>query len=126
MAEAVFADLVKKNHLLEKIEKIDSAGTSGYHIGDYPDPRTIHVCKVHNVPIDHVGRQVCPKDFEEFDWILVMDQENLQNVLRVKPSNVKAQIQLLGHFDPEGDLIIKDPYYGGEDGFERNFKQVFI
>jgi low molecular weight phosphotyrosine protein phosphatase len=124
MAEAIFTEIVKKQGLDSKINKIDSAGTAGYHIGDVPDSRTIDVCKAHNVPIDHIGRQICIKDFEDFDWILVMDRENLTNVERIKPSKSKAQIQLLGHFDPEGDIIIKDPYYGGSSGFERNFQQV--
>lgn len=133
MAEAVFSDIVKKHGLDSRIKRIDSAGTAGYHIGDFPDTRTIDVCKEHGVPIDHVGRQICNGDFEAFDWILVMDQvreihqlfkENLRNVERVKPVNSKAKVQLFGDFDPEGDKIIKDPYYGGSSGFERNFQQV--
>ena len=61
-------------HSLEsKFGKIDSAGTACYHVGDSPDPRTIDVCNAHGVPIDHVGRQLSKHDFEEYDWILVMD-----------------------------------------------------
>lgn len=74
MAEAVFADTVRKNGLDSKIKKIDSAGTAGYHIGDFPDTRTIDVCKANGVAINHIGRQICNRDFDEFDWILVMDQ----------------------------------------------------
>lgn len=74
MAEAVFSDIVNKHGLNSKIKIIDSAGTAGYHIGDFPDTRTIDVCKEHGVPIDHIGRQICKEDFDEFDWILVMDQ----------------------------------------------------
>ena len=57
--------------------KVDSAGTAGYHIGDFPDTRTMDVCKAHGVPIDHTGRQISKSDFDDFDWILVMDQVRL-------------------------------------------------
>lgn len=40
------------------------------------------------------------------------------------PPGSKAKIQLFGEFDPQGEKIIKDPYYGGIHGFERNFQQV--
>ncbi len=40
------------------------------------------------------------------------------------PSGSNAVIKLFGEYDPEGELIIEDPYYGGDDGFEHNFKQV--
>ena len=40
------------------------------------------------------------------------------------PAGATATVQLLGLFDPDGDVIINDPYYGGNDGFEYNFQQV--
>jgi low molecular weight phosphotyrosine protein phosphatase len=72
-AEAVFKDVVQKKGFYAHFGKIDSAGTAGYHVGDFPDPRTIDICKKHNVPIDHVGQQLKAPHFDEFDWILVMD-----------------------------------------------------
>jgi low molecular weight phosphotyrosine protein phosphatase len=40
------------------------------------------------------------------------------------PSGSKAVVKLFGEYDPQGERIIEDPYYGGNDGFEHNFKQV--
>lgn len=37
-----------------------------------------------------------------------------------------AKVQLFGEFDPQGDKIIKDPYYGDASGFEYNFQQVYF
>ncbi len=77
IAEAVFAHLVSQHSLQSKFGKIDSAGTAGYHINDAPDPRTIDICKAHGVPIDHVGQQLSSRDFDQYDWILVMDHVDL-------------------------------------------------
>lgn len=46
------------------------------------------------------------------------------NLQRIQPNGSKAVLKLFGEFDPQGERIIEDPYYGGNDGFEHNFKQV--
>ena len=51
-------------------------------------------------------------------------KENLKNAKRIQPKDAKAKLFLLGDFDPEGEKIIEDPYYGGINGFEHNFEQV--
>ena len=53
-----------------------------------------------------------------------MDDSNLQNALSKKPKNSKTQVVLFGEFDPKGERIIQDPYYGGKQGFQHNFDQV--
>ncbi|KAJ1916574.1 Low molecular weight phosphotyrosine protein phosphatase [Tieghemiomyces parasiticus] len=53
-----------------------------------------------------------------------MDESNLANLNKVKPKGSRAQIKLFGSYDPQGDKIIRDPYYGGQSGFDRNFAQV--
>jgi low molecular weight phosphotyrosine protein phosphatase len=53
-----------------------------------------------------------------------MDEENLYNLNRIKPKGSSATVKLLGSFDPNGMLIVEDPYYGGTEGFETNFQQV--
>ncbi|CAG8570305.1 3141_t:CDS:1, partial [Paraglomus occultum] len=56
--------------------------------------------------------QVTKEDFYKFDYLLCMDRSNLSNLNRIKPEGSKAMVQLFGDFDPEGDRIISDPYYG--------------
>ncbi|KAI9014277.1 phosphotyrosine protein phosphatase I superfamily [Hyaloraphidium curvatum] len=121
MCEAVFADMVRKRGLSDRI-KVDSAGTAGYHIGSSPDPRSAETCRRHGVPVDHRARQLKPRDFEEFDYILAMDTENVSNARRIAPKEAKAKLDLFGKYGDVG--IVEDPYYGGPEGFEINFKQV--
>ncbi|KAI8921576.1 phosphotyrosine protein phosphatase I superfamily [Entophlyctis helioformis] len=124
MAEAVFAHTVASNSLNDHFTRIDSAGTAGYHIDDLPDRRSVTACAAHGVPVRHRGRQVSKADFADFDWILCMDESNLADLRRIQPKGSKAKVQLFGDFDPQGERIIADPYYGDMDGFERNFQQV--
>ena len=61
---------------------VDSAGTSNYHIGDAPDPRSVSVAHKYGVDItDQLGRQFKIKDFDTFDHIYVMDNSNYRNVV---------------------------------------------
>jgi len=122
LAKAVFQHEVSQAKLSHKFA-IDSCGTAGYHIGKNCDPRTRNVLDKHGIPITHSARQLNQKDYES-DWIFVMDKSNLSDVLARKPNNSKAKVHMFGEFDPKGDLIIEDPYYGGEEGFEYNFQQV--
>ncbi|CAG8484559.1 9432_t:CDS:2 [Funneliformis mosseae] len=123
MAEAVFKDTVKQKGLESRFN-IDSAGTGNYHVGETPDHRSIQTCKQHGVPVDHYARQVVKQDFKEFDYILCMDNSNLTSLQRTKPKDSKATIKLFGEYDPQGERLIQDPYYGGIGGFEKNFQQV--
>jgi len=83
MAEAVFADMVNKHNLSDQITDIQSFGTAGYHIGETPDSRTVQTCKEHGVPINHRAQQITPKDFENFDYVLCMDNSNLKNLHKI-------------------------------------------
>ncbi|KAH9458426.1 hypothetical protein MJO28_005495 [Puccinia striiformis f. sp. tritici] len=121
MAQAVFTHLVTLNGLEDRFETIASAGTAGYHIGDKPDSRTISTCKKNGVPVNSFAQQVKSSDFDNFDYILAMDSSNLRNLIQIKPRQSTATVKLFGEF---GDgKIVKDPYYGGIEGFEYDFKQ---
>ncbi|WVQ78396.1 hypothetical protein IAT38_000482 [Cryptococcus sp. DSM 104549] len=114
--------------------RVDSAGTGAYHEGDSPDSRTVAVCKKHRVPIGGRARAVTKEDFAKFDYILAMDENNLQTLQRRKPANSKSHITLFGSFDPSLPAAsigspkanakeIDDPYYGGKDGFDTSFER---
>ncbi|CAM0135277.1 unnamed protein product [Umbelopsis sp. WA50703] len=124
MAEAVFAHTVKEKNLVSNFQLIDSAGTAAYHVGEKPDPRSSATCKKHNVPVNSRARKVTKGDFSKFDYVLCMDESNLSDLLHIKPAGSKAIVKLFGEFDHKGERIIRDPYYGGPEGFEHNFKQV--
>ncbi|PIL31559.1 hypothetical protein GSI_06261 [Ganoderma sinense ZZ0214-1] len=118
MGEAVLKHVAKERGL---DVTVDSAGTSGYHIGEDPDDRTVAVCKKHNVPIKHAGRQVQQSDFKRFTHILASDESNLRNLERVKPHDATAEIRLWGSY--LDNKPIPDPYYGGASGFDKVYDQ---
>jgi protein-tyrosine phosphatase len=118
MAEGIFKKLVDEKGLTDKI-LCDSAGTSAYHVGELPDKRTCNVCLKNSIEINHLGRQFTMKDFNEFDYILAMDRENLKNIQKIETSSQKHKLFLMRAFDTLKDNDdVPDPYYGGIDGFE--------
>ncbi|XP_023152689.1 low molecular weight phosphotyrosine protein phosphatase isoform X1 [Amphiprion ocellaris] len=124
IAEAVFRKMATDAGVADKW-RIDSAATSTYEIGSSPDHRGQACMKKHDVPMSHVARQVTKADFTSFEYILCMDENNLSDLNRKANSvkNYTAKIELLGSYDPQKQLIIKDPYYGGAEDFEKVYDQ---
>jgi len=105
---------------------VDSAGTAGYHVGNPPDHRSIGVAKKYGLDI---SRQKCRRfsetDFLEFDHIYVMDRSNFSNVSRLATN--EQEINKIKLLLDEVDLDIQevpDPYYGGDDGFEKVYQMI--
>ncbi|KAM9703123.1 low molecular weight phosphotyrosine protein phosphatase isoform 1-T1 [Menidia menidia] len=124
IAEAVFRKMATDAGVVDKW-RIDSAATSTYEIGNPPDHRGQACMKKHDVPMRHVARQVTKDDFMSFEYILCMDESNMSDLTRKAKSvkNHKAKIELLGSYDPQKQLIIKDPYYGSDEDFEKVYVQ---
>ncbi|KAM7367893.1 hypothetical protein PAMP_014159 [Pampus punctatissimus] len=124
IAEAVFRKMATDAGVVDKW-RIDSAATSTYEIGNPPDYRGQACMKKHDVPMRHVARQVTKEDFISFEFILCMDESNLSDLNRKAKSvkNSRAKIELLGSYDPQKQLIIKDPYYGSDEDFEKVYEQ---
>lgn len=118
-AEAVMNFYIKKNKLEDKIE-CDSAGTANYHVGEKADPRMIKEAEKRKYVMSSIARQFNPrKDFEEFDYIIVMDDSNYENILilddkKAYTSKVSKMINYCSKFKVSE---VSDPYYGGEKGF---------
>jgi protein-tyrosine phosphatase len=121
LAEAIFKHKVKSKGL-DNIIEADSCGTSNYHIGGSPDPRTIANAVLNNIAIDHCGRQLHQQDLETFDFILAMDASNHRNILALPGSKgYRNKVKMMRDFDPMGSGDVPDPYYGGEKGFQDVF-----
>lgn len=105
---------------------IDSAGTAGYHVGNPPDPRSIAVAKQRGLNIDEQRcRRFTPKDFQEFDLILVMDRSNYSDVIAQAESQAdRDKVRLLLDELEEGPGEVPDPYHGGEKGFEKVYDMI--
>ena len=119
VAEGVFKDLISKKSLEGKY-MVDSAGTHDYHVGKAPDSRMQEVAVSHGIDISGLkARHVCDTDFEIFDYILVMDNYNMECLLSRCPEEYKEKIKLFLSFaSDETDVEVPDPFYGSIDEFE--------
>lgn len=118
--EGVFRSVIAARGLNKKVF-IDSAGTHDYHVGDPPDSRAQAVARARGYDICALkGRQVCMQDFQNFDYILAMDLDNLVHLQKMCPSEHTAKLSLLMDYARHAnEREVPDPYYGGTRGFEK-------
>lgn len=118
-AEGIFQKMIKERGLEDKYI-VDSAGTAGYHDGNLPDKRMRHHGQLRGYTFDSISRRLITEDFYEFDYILVMDDSNYDNAMRIAPDlEGRAKVHRMVEFlqDLEHDYV-PDPYYGGDAGFQ--------
>jgi protein-tyrosine phosphatase len=118
-AEGVFRKQVQEQGLDKQII-IDSAGTHSYHVGSSPDNRAQAAARKRDVDLSGLrGRQFSSVDFDEFDYVMVMDRSNLRDVLSLRESGQNAITKLfLEYAENAEEQEVPDPYYGGDRGFE--------
>jgi protein-tyrosine phosphatase len=119
-AEGAFAALVQQRGMADRFV-IDSAGTIGYHAGELPDPRMRAAAQRRGLELSHLARKVTPQDLEDFDYVLAMDRDNLFHLHALdKRGRNQAKVRLFTEFLNNPPCVeVPDPYYGGEEGFER-------
>ncbi len=120
MAEGVFRNCLEQHPDRLEVE-IDSAGTHSYHVGSPPDDRARKAAAHRGVDISGLqARRVAESDFERFDYILAMDQDNLEELLESAAEEFHSKIQLFLDFSSVSPgAEVPDPYYGNANGFER-------
>ena len=117
-AEGVFRHVVAEAGL-EGVIDIDSAGTHAYHVGEPADRRARAAAERRGFSLDGIhARRVSETDFERFDYVLAMDNDNLR-LLHDQADGRRERIQLFLDFSDSGEDEVPDPYYGGSAGFER-------
>ena len=112
--------LVERNGLADSVV-LDSAGTYGGHSGERSDARMRRAALARGIDITHRARQVREEDFERFDMIIAMDDNNYEALFRLAPDREAQQRiyrfrEFLRH-NPNWSYI-PDPYYEGHEGFE--------
>jgi protein-tyrosine phosphatase len=110
-AEAIMRGRVADARLEDQIV-VDSAGTGGWHVGEPPDQRAVAAAARRGIDVSGLAREIEQSDFDEFDLVLAVDEENLLRLQRIVPQDARAEVRKLTADD------IPDPYYGGPDGFE--------
>lgn len=119
-AEEIFRALAEQ-HQTDKWFDVDSAGLIDYHEGELPDIRMRQHAARHGYRLTHRSRPISEADFERFDWIVGMDEQNRERLLRLAPTSAhQKKVIMMADFlthHPEHHTI-PDPYYGGDEGFE--------
>jgi protein-tyrosine phosphatase len=118
-AEGVFRRALARR-APELAVEIDSAGTHDYHVGEAPDTRALAAARRRGIDISGLrARRVETSDFERFDLILAMDEENVRELQRLAHRDHHERIRLMMDYAPQAvRRFVPDPYYGGGQGFE--------
>jgi protein-tyrosine phosphatase len=104
----------------------DSAGTSDWHVGAPPDPRSQQVALLHGIDISLLrGRQVEPADFSRFTHIIAMDRGNLAALHAMRPRGATASLSLiLDHVPGREGTSVADPYNFSIQAFDTTWTEV--
>jgi protein-tyrosine phosphatase len=122
LAEGILASKLPKDNFI-----VDSAGTGSWHVGHSPDKRSIAIAQLNGLCIDNQkGRQFKASDFEEFDYIYVMDNSNYDNVINLAQNEEhRKKIHLiLNELFPGENVDVPDPYFGMTNGFETVYQML--
>jgi protein-tyrosine phosphatase len=122
LAEGLLAAKLPKDKFF-----VDSAGTGAYHIGRQPDQRSVLTAQKNGLDITYQkARQFTPRDFEDFDYIFVMDNTNYDDVISLaKNDDHKKKVQLiLNELFPGDNVDVPDPYYGLQNGFDMVYEML--
>lgn len=113
MAEFIFKKLVETEGLENRFE-IASSAVSFEEIGNpvYPPAKEI----LQKNGISCLGKRAVHFEYEDYlnyDYILVMDQSNMRNILRITKGENNGKIKLLMSYTGSGSSV-SDPWYSGD------------
>jgi len=121
MAEFVMKKLVREAGLQDRVE-IESAATSREEIGNDIHPGTKRQLKKEGVPFTHrAARQLTAAEYTIYDYLIVMDHNNLRNLRRIIGEDTENRVSLLLSYRGENSDIA-DPWYSGD--FESTYRDV--
>ena len=121
-AEGVMRHKLRAAGLADDVD-IESAGTGDWHVGHPPDERATTAAARREIELSGAARRFEAIDFDDFDLILAMDRQNLEDMRSLAPHvDAEGKLGLLRSYDETahaaGELDVPDPYPGGDDGFE--------
>ena len=118
LAEAVFRAKLKK---AGKTLLVDSAGTTDFHQGEAADPRAIATAHKRGYDASSLkARALRSDDIHNFNRIIAMSRSHFDWMVRFFGNNPSPHPSLSIFPDGDGNPIdIPDPYYGGDEGFEK-------
>lgn len=122
LAEGILASKLPQNKFT-----VDSAGTGNWHIGKKPDERSIAVAQKNGLDISiQRARQFSKTDFDNYDYIYVMDNTNYYDVISLAENELhKNKVDLiLNALFPNENVDVPDPYYGLANGFDNVYQML--
>ena len=115
MAEAIMRQRLKERGISDVI--VHSRGTGRWNLGEPPHQGTQKILKQHHIPFDGIVSELFEPD-DDFDYIIAMDQSNVDNIKSINP-NLKGQLFKLLEFSNMEETDVPDPYY------TNNFEGVY-
>jgi protein-tyrosine phosphatase len=115
-AEGIFRKMVSDAGREDEFE-IDSAGTIDYHSGGRADSRMRSAAIGRGYRLDSIARCINRSDFDHFDWIVTMDDDNFRDVSQLDTGSGASIVRMCDYCQQHQVTEVPDPYYGGEAGF---------
>ena len=125
-AHAIARHQVKNLRVENKII-IDSARIDGFHVGDISDYRAIQVGREREISFDGIkSTKISLADFKSSDYIFAMDKGHFKSMKLLSPKEYQDKIHMFLEFAEinKGSGEVKDPYYGGVEGFNQVFDLI--
>lgn len=118
-AEGIMKHLIRQRGLEDRFY-VDSAGTYGGHAGDLPDRRMRAAAARRGYLLDHRAQHIRDSFFDNFDCIVVMDDQNYYDLCAMAPTvdDEKKVCRMADFCRHYAATYVPDPYYEGADGFE--------
>ena len=123
MAEYIFKDLLRRRGL-ESQFRIASSATSTEEIGNPMYPPARRILTRNNIPFgNHRAAQAKPSDYDQYDYILIMDERNAHNLQRIFGGDPRGKVHLLLEYAGL-NRSISDPWYTGD--FQQAFDDICL
>ncbi|ANQ64659.1 low molecular weight protein-tyrosine-phosphatase [Staphylococcus equorum] len=117
------AEAIMRQRLLDrKITglNVTSRGTGEWNLGQPPHEGTQNILTKNDIPFDNMISELFKAD-DDFDYIIAMDQSNVENIKQIN-SNINGQLYKLLDFSDMNETDVPDPYY--TNNFEGVYKMV--
>jgi protein-tyrosine phosphatase len=126
-AEGIFNHQVANSQQLI-MASADSAGTHDFHVGKRPDFRAVREAARYGINLtDSWASQVTEQDFYDYDWLVAMDEYNIECLKKMAPKSQWRKVIRLASFHPsEAYTYVPDPYKGSHHDFKIMFESMWI
>ncbi len=121
MAEAAFSRIARERGVEQSL-RISSAATSDCEEGNSVYPPAEKVLKEKGYNFSHRSKVLTVADVKNADYVLVMDEMNLSDVLALTGGKYKEKVIKLGGFLPK-PIDVDDPWVTRE--FERAYREIY-